>query len=272
MAQRDVTTTGRDPAAAGRLSMAKLVPLAAIVVLAIVIMAMGWHQELSFEALVRHRTALDAFIDRHLIAALAAFLTVYVAAVALSIPGAVFLTVSAGILFGWLVGGLVALTGATLGATIIFLIARSALYDYVQRKAGPRLAKLTEGFTADAFNYLLFLRLVPVFPFWLVNLAPALLGVRLRTFVLATALGIIPATFAFAFFGAGLDSLVAAQESAYQACLAAGRSDCRLDFDLKAAVTPQLLLALTALGILALVPTVVRRWRSRSMTTASSAQ
>jgi uncharacterized membrane protein YdjX (TVP38/TMEM64 family) len=252
--------------------MAKFVPLAVIVVLAIVIMATGWHRELSFEALVRHRAALDAFIDRHLIAALAAFLAVYVAAVALSIPGAVFLTVSAGVLFGWLVGGLVALTGATLGATIIFLIARSALYGYVQRKAGPRLAKLAEGFTADAFNYLLFLRLVPVFPFWLVNLAPALLGVRLRTFVLATALGIVPATFAFAFFGAGLDSLVAAQESAYRACLAAGRSDCRLDFDIKAAATPQLLLALTALGILALVPTVVRRLRSRSMTTASSAQ
>ncbi len=272
MAQHEVTTTGRDPATAGRLSMAKLVPLAAIVLLATSIIAMGWHRELSLEALVRHRAALDAFIESHLLAALAAFLALYVAAVALSIPGAVFLTVTAGILFGWLAGGLVAAAGATIGATIIFLIARSALYDYVQRKAGPRLAKLSDGFKADAFSYLLFLRLVPVFPFWLVNLAPALLGVRLGTFVLATALGIIPATFAFAFVGSGLDSLLAAQESAYRACLAAGHSDCRLDFDLKAAVTPQLVIALTALGILALVPTLVRRWRSRSVAPASSSR
>jgi uncharacterized membrane protein YdjX (TVP38/TMEM64 family) len=272
MAQHQVTTTGHEPATAGRLSLAKLVPLAAVVVLAIAIVAMGWHRELSLEVLIRHRAALDAFIDRHLLAALAAFLALYVAVVALSIPGAVFLTVSAGILFGWLVGGLVALAGATIGATIIFLIARSALCDYVHRKAGSRLAKLADGFKADAFSYLLFLRLVPVFPFWLVNLAPALLGVRLGTFVLATALGIIPATFAFACVGSGLDSLIAAQEAAYNACLAAGRSDCRLDFDLKAAVTPKLLIALTALGILALVPTLVRRWRSRSVTTASASR
>jgi uncharacterized membrane protein YdjX (TVP38/TMEM64 family) len=269
MARHEATTTGHEPARAGRLSMAKLAPLAAIVLLAVVIIAMGWHRELSLEALVRHRAALDAFIERNLVAALAAFLALYVAVVALSIPGAVFLTVSAGILFGWLVGGLVALAGATIGATLIFLIARSALCEYVHRKAGPRLAKLAEGFKADAFSYLLFLRLVPVFPFWLVNLAPALLGVRIGTFVLATALGIIPATFVFAFVGSGLDSLVAAQESAYNACLAAGHPGCRLDFDLKAAVTPQLLLAMTALGILALVPTLVRRWRARSVATAS---
>jgi uncharacterized membrane protein YdjX (TVP38/TMEM64 family) len=268
--KQDVTTTTSDPAAAGRLSLAKIVPLAAIVLLAVAIIAMGWHRELSLEMLIRRRAALDAFIDRHFLAALAGYLAVYVAVVALSIPGAVVLTVSAGILFGWVVGGLLAVVGATAGATIVFLIARNALCDYVQRKAGPRLAKLSEGFKADAFSYLLFLRLVPVFPFWLVNLAPALLGVRLRTFVLATALGIIPATFAFACVGSGLDSLIAAQESAYNACLAAGRSDCRLDFDLKAAVTPQLLTALTALGLLALVPTLVRRWRSRSGATASS--
>ena len=270
MARQEVTTTRRDPATAGRLSPAKLMPLAAIVLLATAIIATGWHRELSLEALVRHRAAVDAFVDHHLLAAVAAFLALYVTVVALSIPGAVFLTVTAGILFGCLVGGLVALAGATIGATLIFLIARSALSEYVQRRAGPRLAKLAEGFKADAFSYLLFLRLVPVFPFWLVNLAPALLGVRLRTFVLATALGVIPATFVFAFVGSGLDSLVAAQESAYHACLASGRSDCRLDFDLMAAATPRLLIALTALGILALVPTLVRRWRSRGLATASS--
>jgi uncharacterized membrane protein YdjX (TVP38/TMEM64 family) len=123
---------------------------------------------------------------------------------------------------------------------------------------------LAEGFRADAFSYLLFLRLVPIFPFWLVNLVPALAGVRLPVFAAATAIGILPGTFAFAFVGAGLTSVITAQGTAYRACLAAGRSDCRLDFDLKAAVTPELLIALAALGVLALIPVVVKRLRARS--------
>jgi uncharacterized membrane protein YdjX (TVP38/TMEM64 family) len=109
----------------------------------------------------------------------------------------------------------------------------------------------------------MFLRLVPIFPFWLVNLVPALAGVSLRTFVAATALGMIPGTFAFTFVGAGLESVVAAQEAAYQACLAAGRPECRLNFNLKSVITPEILAALAALGVLALIPVVVTRWRAR---------
>jgi uncharacterized membrane protein YdjX (TVP38/TMEM64 family) len=107
----------------------------------------------------------------------------------------------------------------------------------------------------------LFLRLVPLFPFWLVNLVPALCGVRLATFVTATVVGIIPATFAFAFVGAGLDSVIVAQQAAYRACLAAGRTDCRLEFHMHAALTPELLTALVALGLLALIPVAVKRIR-----------
>src|SRR5262249_35752035 len=110
---------------------------------------------------------------------------------------------------------------------------------------------------------LLFLRLVPIFPFWLVNLVPALCGVPLATFVAATALGIIPVTFAFAFVGAGLDSVIAAQQAAYQSCLAAGGPDCRLEFHMKAALTPELLGAFVALGVLALIPVGVERLRAR---------
>jgi uncharacterized membrane protein YdjX (TVP38/TMEM64 family) len=123
------------------------------------------------------------------------------------------------------------------------------------------MAKLAHGFQADAFNYLLFLRLVPAFPFFLVNLAPAFLGVRTRTFIVTTFLGILPGTFAYAFFGAGLDSAFGAQESAYRACLAAGAQPCELAFDARAALTPQLLLAFAALGVLALLPVALRRWR-----------
>jgi uncharacterized membrane protein YdjX (TVP38/TMEM64 family) len=122
--------------------------------------------------------------------------------------------------------------------------------------------KLARGFREDAFSYLLFLRLVPLFPFWLVNIVPALCGVGVVPFVAATALGIVPATFAFALFGAGLDSAIAAQESSYQACLASRDAPCRLDFDLAATATPQLIAALVVLGVIALVPLAVKRFRA----------
>jgi uncharacterized membrane protein YdjX (TVP38/TMEM64 family) len=247
--------------AAPRFSLRRLLPLAAIVLVSIAVIAMGWHRALSFETLVHHHETLQRFIAAHTLAALATYMALYIIVVALSVPGAVFLTMTGGVLFGAIVGGAAAMVSATLGAICIFLIARSAIGEHLVRRAGPLAARLAEGFRADAFSYLLFLRLVPVFPFWLVNLVPPLVGVRLTTFAAATALGIIPATFAFAFVGAGLESVIAAQEAAYQACLAAGRSDCRLDFHFAQAMTPQLLAALAALGVAALIPVIVKRWR-----------
>src|SRR5262245_49619694 len=247
------------PQRAERLTARRLVPVAAIVLLAVVVFAMGWHRQLSLETLVRHRASLDDFVNMHFAAALAVFIVVYVAVVALSIPGALILTITGGLLFGVVVGGVAVVVAATAGATIIFLVARGAFSQYVLRRAGPRLAKIVNGFCADAFSYLLFLRLVPVFPFFLVNLAPALVGVPVGTFVAATAIGIVPATFVFASLGAGLDSVVQAQDSMFQACVAAGRTDCRLNFEPSAVLTPQLIGALVSFGLLALVPVVVRR-------------
>jgi uncharacterized membrane protein YdjX (TVP38/TMEM64 family) len=166
-------------------------------------------------------------------------------------------------LFGIVLGGIAAMAGATMGAICVFLIARSALGELLVRRAGPVADKLMQGFRADAFSYLLFLRLVPVFPFWLVNLVPALCGVRLGTFAAATVLGILPATFAFASLGAGLDSVIAAQHHAYRSCQAAGRSDCRLTLDVDTVLTPELLAALVALALLALLPVMIRRLRAR---------
>jgi uncharacterized membrane protein YdjX (TVP38/TMEM64 family) len=241
----------------------RLAPVAVVIVVMAVVFAMGWHRFLSLETLVRHRAAIEAFVAARCGLAIATFVAIYVAAVALSIPGAAILTIMGGILFGWLIGGLSAIVGATIGATIVFLIARGACGETILRRAGPLASKLAEGFREDAFHYLLFLRLVPVFPFWLVNLAPAVVGVRLTTFVLATALGIIPGTFAYALVGGGLDSVIAAQEAAYRACIAAGRPDCHLNFSMSALVTPQLLAALAALGVVALIPVAVRKWRAR---------
>lgn len=226
------------------------------------VFATGLHRELSLATLIRHRAAINAFVAERPLAAFLGFVALYVGVVALSVPGAALLTVSGGLLFGPLAGGLGAFIGATTGASLIFLIGRSALGGWLVKRAGPFAEKLADGFRRGAFSYLLFLRLVPLFPFWLVNIAPALFGVRFAVFVGATALGIIPLTFAFALFGAGLDSAIAAQASAYQACLAAGHEPCRIDFDLRLALTPELIAALAAVGVVALVPLAVKRWRA----------
>jgi uncharacterized membrane protein YdjX (TVP38/TMEM64 family) len=246
-----------------RFSPWRLAPLLVIVLVSAAVWAMGWHRFLSFESFAHRHAVLRDFIDQDIVSALAAYVGLYVVVVALSVPGGLFLTVTGGILFGAVLGGVAALVGATIGAICIFLIAKSALGEHLVRRAGPMTAKLAEGFRADAFSYLLFLRLVPIFPFWLVNLVPAVCGVGFATFVAASVLGMIPATFTFAFVGAGLDSVVAAQEAAYQTCVTMGRTDCRLDFHPRTAITPEIVAALVALGILALVPVVVKRLRAR---------
>jgi uncharacterized membrane protein YdjX (TVP38/TMEM64 family) len=256
---------GADTRDAPLARLRRFVPLALIVLAMVAVFATGTHRHLSIETLVRHRMAIDAFIDAHSAAAVGAYILIYIAAVALSIPGAIFLTISGGIVFGTLLGGLSALIGATIGATIIFLIARSACGEGLIRRAGPLAAKISDGFCANAFSYLLFLRLVPAFPFFLVNLAAALVGVKVRTFVLATAIGIVPATFAFAFLGDGLDSVLAAQAAAYRSCIASGVADCRLHFDLAMIATPRLLAAFAVLGAIVLVPVLVKRLRARGI-------
>ena len=244
-----------------------LMPLIVVVLLAGAAYLIVGHGGISLEALVRHRMAIGAFVSEHRVLALLAYIVLYIAAVALSLPGAVFLTVTGGFLFGLAVGASAAVIGATTGATLIFLVARTALGEPLLRRAGPRAAQLARGFRDDAFSYLLFLRLVPAFPFFLVNLVPAFAGMRLAPFVTATALGVIPGALVYALAGTGLDSVITAQQAANGDCLAAGRVDCHMVFDAKDVLTPQLIGALIALGLLALVPVVVKRLRARSRAT-----
>jgi uncharacterized membrane protein YdjX (TVP38/TMEM64 family) len=253
-----------------RLSIRRLWPLLGIVAIAIIVVATGTHRHLSFETLARHHGEIRDFIGANLAAAVLAYAGLYIAVVALSIPGGLFLTLAGGMLFGGLLAGAVTVVSATAGATVIFLIARSALGVHLARRAGPMVDRVAKGFVADAFNYLLFLRLVPLFPFWLVNIVPALVGVGLGTFVAATFVGIIPATFAFAFVGSGLESVIAAQTVEYHACLAAGRPDCRFDFNVKSVITPELIAAFVLLGVVALIPVVVKRMRARSRAAGAS--
>jgi len=258
------------PEMPARSALRRWLPLIVIVVLSVTALAIGWNRKISFETLVRHNDAIHAFILANRLASIAIYIVIYVVAIALSLPGALVLTMSGGFLFGGLVGGSAAVVGATAGAVILFAVAKSAFGEHLTRHAGPTAERLAEGFRADAFHYLLFLRLVPVFPFVLVNLVAAIVGVRLRTFLAATGIGIIPGGLTFAFLGAGLDSVIRAQGAVYNACLASGRTDCKLDFNIKAAVTPELLGALAALGVLALIPVAVKRIRARRTASSSS--
>jgi uncharacterized membrane protein YdjX (TVP38/TMEM64 family) len=239
----------------------RFLALAALVLGTVAVFATGAHRLLSFETVLLYRDRLQGLVEDYGLVSVIAYSAVYVTAVTLSVPGAVFLTILGGFLFGWVFGGIVAALSATLGAILIFLVARTSIGDILARKAGPRLSRLADGFRRDAFSYLLFLRLLPIMPFWLTNLAPALLGVRPQTFALATMIGILPATFTFAIAGEGLDSVIAAQKTAFKACKASGRADCAFDLDLWTILTPQILAAFAALGVLALVPILVKRWR-----------
>jgi uncharacterized membrane protein YdjX (TVP38/TMEM64 family) len=254
--------TSPDPARRTSRVLLRLLPFGLLLALLIVAYGMGWHRDLSFEMLVRHSAAIDAFIADNRIVAVLVFVATYTAGAMLAMPAGVVLAVIGGFLFGAFTGGAASMIGSTIGATAVFAVARSAFGAHLLRRVGPRAESFAAGFRADAFCYVMFLRLVPV-PSWFTNLTAALFAVRLPTFVAATALGRTPGSFILALLGAGLDSVLAPQAAAYRACLAAGGIDCRIDFDPANVLTPTLLAALVALGLLALLPVLARRllWR-----------
>ncbi len=192
------SATSRRP---GWLRFLPLVVIAAALGLALVFRV---HERLSLDALYAQSRTLDAFVAQNLVAALALFMLGYAVAVAISLPGASILTISGGFLFGTWFGGGAAWLAATIGATLIFLAARTAFGDVLRARAGSWLEKLSTGFRENAFNYLLVLRLTPMAPFFIVNLAPAFFNVSLRDYVLATLIGMIPGAFVYASVGAAL--------------------------------------------------------------------
>ncbi len=242
-------------------------PAAALVAVMALVYGMGWHEYLSFKTIGLNYESLKSAIAGNVPLAVLAYTAAYIAVVALSLPGALVMTLAGGLLFGWQLGTVLTVVAATIGATIIFLVARTSFGESLAAKAGPSLAKLRDGFKENALSYLLFLRLVPAFPFFIVNLAPALLGVPLKTYVLGTFLGIIPGTTAFSIAGSGLGSVVEAQNKVYQECLAqagaAGQTACPYTIDTSALLTNELLAAFVALGLVSLLPIALKRLRGR---------
>ena len=239
------------PAAGGSGGFKRWLPLSllALGIVAVVIVdraVFDLSQFLSFEALRTHRATLDAWVAGHPVATPVAFVAVYALAVAFSVPGAVFLSIAGGFLFGLVWGSVAILIGATAGAVAVFLAAKTALGDGLRRRAGSTVERMKAGFRDNAFNYLLVLRLVPLFPFFLVNLVPAFVGVRLSTYFWATVIGIIPGVVVYASVGNGLGAVFDRGEV----------PDLGIIFD------PVILGPLLGLSVLALVPVFYKKVRA----------
>jgi uncharacterized membrane protein YdjX (TVP38/TMEM64 family) len=208
----------------------------------------GLNQYISLKALAEHREWLLAEVERRGVAAPLCFIALYAVMVGASIPGATVLTLVGGFLFGTVLGAASTVVGATIGAAAIFLLARTAIGEAMHARAKGWIKRLEVGLQRDALSYLLFLRLVPLFPFFVVNLVPAFLGVSLRDFVLATAVGIVPATIVYSSVGSGLGEIFAS----------GGKADLH-----QVASDPKVWLPMVGLGLLALLPVAYKRWRGR---------
>ncbi len=217
-----------------------LVGLAIIVILGVRLSGIG--EVLSLETLRAHRQAMLGLVERNFALATGLYLVVYVAATALSVPGAVILTLAGGFLFGAIYGTVLTVIGASTGATLVFLFARYLTGERALDRLGPQAARLADGLRRNAWAYLLALRLVPLFPFFLVNLVPAIVGVRLPVYVLTTVFGIMPGTAVYSLAGAGLGSVFDRGEV----------------FSVGAVLTPEIIAALIGLALLALIAIPIR--------------
>jgi uncharacterized membrane protein YdjX (TVP38/TMEM64 family) len=226
----------------------RLLPVAVLVLGLVAFFVLDLDRYLSFETLRQNRAALLNWVDTYGIVAALIYMLIYAVAIAFSLPGGAVLTITGGFLFGSLLGTFCVIIAATAGATGLFLIAKTSFGDALRAKAGPALQKMQQGFQEGALSYLLVLRLVPIFPFFLVNLVPAFLGVSLRVYVLGTFIGIIPGTFVFATVGAGLGSVFDQGEA----------------FSAAGILTPQIITALAGLAVLALIPVVYKKIKARS--------
>ncbi len=224
----------------------RLLPVVLLAATFAAIWRSGLPDQLTWSGLGRNQALLTAWVVAHPLLSRIGYVGIYTLSTALSLPQAVLLTIAGGLLFGAIVGTALAAVGATAGATILFLVARSALGEPLSRRGGETVANLRGALHRDGFSYLLAIRLLPVFPFWVVNLAASVSGMRLRSYVFATLIGVIPGTFVFASLGSGVGDV-----------LAAGRTP-----DLSIVFTLPVLGPLVALALLSLIPVAWKKWKA----------
>lgn len=228
----------------------RFLPLLLLLLAVVAVFASGATRYLSLESLKTNEALLRGFVADHLALSLLAFICVYAAATAVSIPGALILTLAGGFLFGTWLGGSATVIGATIGAILVFAIVRTSLGTALRERAeasGGRLKAVMDGVRDGAFGYILTLRLIPLAPFWLVNVASALANAPLRAYALATLIGIMPGTFIYSSVGAGIGQVLAR----------GGEPNLKIIFE------PYVIGPLVALGLLSLGTTLFQRFRGR---------
>jgi uncharacterized membrane protein YdjX (TVP38/TMEM64 family) len=203
--------------------------------------AFGLHEYLSLESIKSQKDDFQQLIVNYPFLSILGFIAIYAACVALSLPIATLLTLLSGFLFGFIQGTLIVVTGATLGATLIFIIAKTSLGTTLREKAGSLYEKIETNMRDNAVGYLFFMRLVPIFPFVLVNIVPALFNVSVRVFLLTTFFGIIPGSAVYVYFGQQLGEINALSDLA----------------------RPELLAAFALLGVFALIPALYKQWKTK---------
>ena len=236
-----------EPETGGRLALKRWLPAALLLSVLALFFLLGLDKHLTFASLRENHGLLQEWVRRLGWKAPILYILLYIAVVTFSIPGAGVMSLTGGFLFGALPATLFIVAGATTGASVLFFIAKTSLGEPFRQRAGPWMKRMEAGFAENALSYLLVLRLVPLFPFFIVNLVPAFLGVPFPTYALATLIGIIPATFVLASVGAGLSSV-----------LEAGG-----DFSVGSIFTPQVLTALIGLAVLALIPAAYKKLKAR---------
>lgn len=195
------------PDAAPKPLWKRLLPLGVIAVALGLFFALGGPDYVSLDSLRDNRATLSALVADNFVLVLLGFIALYATLVGISFPGASFMSIFGGFLFGAIVGGFAVVIGATIGATAIFLAARYAFGDALSKKAGPYMQKFEAGLKENELSYLFILRLIPAFPFFIVNIVPALFDVKIRNYVLTTFFGIIPGSFVYASVGAGVGAI-----------------------------------------------------------------
>ncbi|MBT5264952.1 MAG: TVP38/TMEM64 family protein [Rhodospirillaceae bacterium] len=228
----------------------RLWPVAILVLGFIGFFVAGLNDYLTFETLRDNREYLATVVAEHAVLTATAFLALYIVVVAFSLPVAAPISIAGGLMFGIVGGSVLVVVGATIGSALVFLIARSAIGDSLRRRAGPWVRRLEVGFRDNALSYMLVLRLVPLFPFWLVNVVPALLGVRCKTYMLATFFGIIPGTVVYVGVGDGLGMVFEKGQT----------PDLGLIFE------PRILGPILGLAALSFLPVLYKRFRRTSDT------
>ena len=189
----------------------KLILLVFFLIVIILLNYTGIFSVLNISFINQNNDFILSYVDSNFYFSSLLFVFIYIMAVVFSIPGAWLLTVTGGYLFGWLFGGFFAVISATIGACIIFLLTKSLLRDFFKNKIINKkniLQKIEDGINNNSFSYLLFMRLMPIFPFVFVNIAPAILGIRFNIYAFTTFIGIIPGTLVYALLGEGASEVI----------------------------------------------------------------